>query len=150
METEFLHSRVAGIFSSPPRLAQLWGARSFLCYAYRGSFFKLKLTEREIDHSPSSSVEVKNAWNFASTSLICLMTWYLSTWTILTFAFAGSYGRWRPKIWNEFNWFRILSNAKFLWKRRWTFGFHKRLEFFWHAEWLSKAEETLCTMELVC
>jgi hypothetical protein len=37
----------------------------------------VKLTRREADHSPPSSVEVKNAWSYTSTPQYVFMAWCL-------------------------------------------------------------------------
>jgi hypothetical protein len=45
-----------------PRLYRLWGPLSILFNGYRDSFPGVKRPEREADHSPPSSAEVKNVW----------------------------------------------------------------------------------------
>jgi hypothetical protein len=42
-----------------------------------GSIPGVKRPEREADHSPPSSTEVKNAWSYTSTPLYVFMTWRL-------------------------------------------------------------------------
>jgi hypothetical protein len=47
-------------FSSPRRPDRLWGPPSLLSNGYQGSITGVKWPGREADHSPASSVEVKN------------------------------------------------------------------------------------------
>jgi hypothetical protein len=42
-----------------------------------GIFPEIKQLKREADHSPPSSVELKNAWSYTSTSPYVFMAWYL-------------------------------------------------------------------------
>jgi len=44
----------------------LQNAHTAICQEYRGSFQGVKGTRREADHSPPSSAEVKNEWNYIS------------------------------------------------------------------------------------
>jgi hypothetical protein len=64
-----IHLTVSKTFSSPPRPERLWGPPSLLSNGYWGGGFSLgvKRPGREADHSPPSSAEVKNAWNYTST-----------------------------------------------------------------------------------
>jgi hypothetical protein len=63
-------------FSSPPRPDRLWVPTSLLHSGYRwGSF-----PRGEANHSPSSSVEVKNAWNYTSTPAYVFMAWCFVTY----------------------------------------------------------------------
>jgi hypothetical protein len=39
---------------------------------YRGSFQRIKRPWREADHSPQSTAEVKNQWNYMSAPAVCL------------------------------------------------------------------------------
>jgi hypothetical protein len=50
---------------------QFWGPLSHLFSGYQGSFDWVKPPEQEVDHSSSSSAEVKNEWNYLSTP-VCL------------------------------------------------------------------------------
>jgi len=50
-------------FSSPPRSNRLWGSPSLLSNGNGDSFQDGKRPEREADHSPPASAEVKNAWS---------------------------------------------------------------------------------------
>jgi len=54
-------------FSSPPRPDLLWGPTSLIPNEYQDPFSGLKRPGSEVDHSPPSSVEVKNAWSCTST-----------------------------------------------------------------------------------
>jgi hypothetical protein len=54
-------------FSSPKRPDQLWVPSSLLFNEYRDSFSGLRRLEREVDHSPLFSVEVKYKWSYIST-----------------------------------------------------------------------------------
>jgi hypothetical protein len=47
----------------------------------RGSFSEVKSPGREIDHSPSSSVEIKNVWNHTFTPSVCLHSGYRANFT---------------------------------------------------------------------
>jgi hypothetical protein len=44
----------------------LWGPPSLPINGHRGSFPEVKWPEREVNHSPPSSAEVKNEWSFTS------------------------------------------------------------------------------------
>jgi hypothetical protein len=46
-------------------------------------------------------------------------------------------------------WLRIGAGGGPLWKRRWTFGFHKIRGIYWLAENLLASQEGLCFMELI-
>jgi hypothetical protein len=55
-------------FSLPSRPDRLWGPPSLLSSGYQGMLcLRVKRPEREADHSPPSSSEIKNAWNDTST-----------------------------------------------------------------------------------
>jgi hypothetical protein len=45
---------------------------AFYAVGTRGSFSGIKVAGCEADHSPPSSVEVKNVWNYTSTPPVCL------------------------------------------------------------------------------
>jgi hypothetical protein len=48
---------------------RLWGPRSLLSNGYQGALsLEVKPPGHEVDHSPPSSVEVKNAWSYTSIS----------------------------------------------------------------------------------
>jgi hypothetical protein len=55
------------MFTSPCRPDRLWGSPNLLKNGYRGSFPGVKRHEREADHSPPTSAEVKKMWIYAST-----------------------------------------------------------------------------------
>jgi len=55
-------------FLSPPKRPYCgWG---LLFNGYRVSFPRVKPSEREVNHSPTSSAEVKNVWSYTSTPAI--------------------------------------------------------------------------------
>jgi hypothetical protein len=74
---------------SPQRPDRLWDPSSLLSKEYRGLLPRgVKRPDREADHSPPSSAEVKKAWRYNSSSPVCLhgallnnkyifMAWYL-------------------------------------------------------------------------
>jgi hypothetical protein len=71
-------SAEAGIFLSwSPYSYRPWGPHNRLCSGYRGIFSGVKLLKRDADHSPPSSVEVKNAWRYTSTPPYVFLAWYL-------------------------------------------------------------------------
>jgi hypothetical protein len=52
-----------GFSSSPLRSDRLWSPPSFLCNGFRGYFTpRVKLSEREADHSPATNADVSHAW----------------------------------------------------------------------------------------
>jgi hypothetical protein len=61
------------IFTSPFRPDRLWGPSSLLSKGYRVPFPEVKRPEREIDHSPPTSGEVKETWVYTSTLLYAFM-----------------------------------------------------------------------------
>jgi hypothetical protein len=68
----------AGNFSLHHRVQNNSGAHSASYpMGTRVSFPVVKRPERETDHSPPSSVEVKNAWSYTSTSQYVFMAWCL-------------------------------------------------------------------------
>jgi len=54
-------------FSLPPRPDRLWSPPILIFKGYRGFVLGVKRPGREADHSPPSSSEVKNGWNYVST-----------------------------------------------------------------------------------
>jgi hypothetical protein len=55
------------IFSSPRLPHRLWGPPNLLSYEYGGAISpRVKLPEREADHSPSASADVKKMWIYKS------------------------------------------------------------------------------------
>jgi hypothetical protein len=56
------------IFSSSRSPHRFWGPPSLLFNGYRGLSPEVKRPEREADHSPSTSAEVKKMWIYESTS----------------------------------------------------------------------------------
>jgi hypothetical protein len=95
------------IFSSPPCPGRLWGPLSHLCNWYLG----IKRTESQADHSPPSSVDVKNvctytstpntsSWHCTSLRERCFMAWclfkhgvsfYLYLYLVMQVSSASSY-----------------------------------------------------------
>lgn len=59
-------------FSSPKRSDRLCGSPSLLYKGKRHFIPGVKRAGREIDHSPTSSAEIKNGWTYASSPSICL------------------------------------------------------------------------------
>jgi hypothetical protein len=58
---------------SPRNLPQgTWGPPSLLLKGYRGSFPGIKQSDREADHSSTSSAEVQNEWRYISAPPTCL------------------------------------------------------------------------------
>jgi len=55
------------LFSSSPRPDRLWGLPSVLANICQGPLQRSKAAGGEANHSPPSSVEVKNAWCYTST-----------------------------------------------------------------------------------
>jgi hypothetical protein len=55
------------IFTSSYRTDRLWGPPNLPYNGYRGSFLGVKRPEREADHSPPTSAEVKKMWISTST-----------------------------------------------------------------------------------
>jgi hypothetical protein len=49
-------------------------------------------------------------------------------------------------VWTGFIWLRLWTRGELLWKRQWTFEFHKILVNSWIAERLMASEEGLSTM----
>jgi hypothetical protein len=50
----------------------IWDPPSLLFNKYRDSYLRAKRPEREVDHSPPSSAEVKNEWSYTSAPPACL------------------------------------------------------------------------------
>jgi len=63
----------------------IWGPPRILFNWYRGTFVTAKRLEREINHSPPSSGEVKNEWSYTSTPPVPLNSFVQRTWRTLTF-----------------------------------------------------------------
>jgi len=61
------------LVSSPPRQDQRYGPTSLLSNGCRGFFRPV----READHSPPSSAEVQNTWNYTTTPTHVFMAWCL-------------------------------------------------------------------------
>jgi hypothetical protein len=53
-----------GFFSSPDGPDRLWGPSSLLFNGYRGNFAGVKRSGREVNHSPPSSVNVRNGCSY--------------------------------------------------------------------------------------
>jgi hypothetical protein len=68
-------SRDKGLFSSLNHPDQLWGPTSLLFIGFQCSFLGIKRLGHDDggDHSPLSSVQVKNEWSHTSTPLVCLL-----------------------------------------------------------------------------
>jgi hypothetical protein len=63
--------------SSPPRPDRLWGPPSLISYGYEGAFSSGTMQpEREADHLPPSSAEVKNGRSYTFTPSY-IMAWCL-------------------------------------------------------------------------
>ena len=58
---------------------------SLLFSGCQGSFSWVKQVGHEVDHSPPSSSEVRNEWNFTFTPHICLHGVYRDNFTFLHF-----------------------------------------------------------------
>jgi hypothetical protein len=57
----------ARFFFSPRNANRFWGPPSLLSNRYRGPFpQRIKQPEREADHSPPTSTEVKNTWIYTT------------------------------------------------------------------------------------
>jgi len=59
-------------FSSPKRPRRLRGPSSLLCYGYRRPFQGIKRPWRDVDHTTSSSGEIKKEWSHTSSHSIRL------------------------------------------------------------------------------
>jgi len=59
-------------FCSEKDPVQVWVPSYILCSGYRDSLPSVKWPERDVDHSPPSSVEVMKKWNCTSNPPICL------------------------------------------------------------------------------
>jgi hypothetical protein len=60
-------------FPQPPRPDRLWGPHRLLANVYKW----VKRPGLEVNHTPPSSVEVKNTRSFTSTPPYVFMAWYL-------------------------------------------------------------------------
>jgi hypothetical protein len=67
------------LFSSPPGSDRFWGPPSLLSNGYGGGPLSPGVREREANHSPLSSVQVKNPWSYTSIPPNVFMAWYLVT-----------------------------------------------------------------------
>ena len=67
---------------------RFWGPPNLLFNGYRDSFRGLKRLGREVDHSPSSSAEVKNGWCYTSTPPLCLYVVDRNHFAFLIFFFS--------------------------------------------------------------
>ena len=65
--------RDKGLFSSPTHPDQLWGPTSLIFSGFQPSFLGIKWVGPDDDHSPPSSIEVKNEWSYTSTPLVYLL-----------------------------------------------------------------------------
>jgi len=59
-------------FSSPQSPARLWGSHILLFNGSHGSLVGLKCLQRDVEQSPSFSVEVTNEWSYTPTHSIRL------------------------------------------------------------------------------
>jgi len=62
---------------TPPRPYSLWDLPRPYPMNTRGFCPEVKRSEREVNHSPPCSAEVKNAWNYICTSPYAYMACYL-------------------------------------------------------------------------
>jgi hypothetical protein len=66
-------------FSFPQHPDQLCCPSSLLSCGYQGALpLEVKVSEHEADHSPPSSGEIKNAWNYTFTPTHVFMAWCLT------------------------------------------------------------------------
>jgi hypothetical protein len=68
---------MAVLLSAPQRPDRHWGSTSLLSNGYRVISSGAKRLEREANHSPPPNPEVKNVWNYTSTSTYVCMPWRL-------------------------------------------------------------------------
>jgi hypothetical protein len=64
---------------------QMWGPHTLLLDWYQGSFSRIKWWQREVDHPPPSSAEVKNKWRCTSASLYDFIAFVCTTLLSLVF-----------------------------------------------------------------
>jgi hypothetical protein len=74
-------SKDKGLFSSPNHPDQLWGPINLLFSGFQRSFMGIKWLGLDDDHSPPSSVEIKNEWSYTSTPLVCFLGMDRDTFT---------------------------------------------------------------------
>jgi hypothetical protein len=60
-----------------------WDPPSQVFIGYLGYFAGVKQPECEVNHLPPSSAEVKNEWNYTTTTLICLLDVNMENFTSL-------------------------------------------------------------------
>jgi hypothetical protein len=68
-------SRIKRSFSSPKHPDQLWIPPSLLLNDYLGSFLEVKQPGHEMDHSPPTSAEIKNEWDYIPIAANAFMVW---------------------------------------------------------------------------
>jgi hypothetical protein len=68
---------------SPKPPDRLWGLPSLLFELYRGCSLEVRLLEREVDHSPPSSTDVKYEFSYVSAPHKCLHGVYRKNCTFL-------------------------------------------------------------------
>jgi hypothetical protein len=64
---------------------RLLGLPGFLFCVYRGSFPGVKRPGSEVNHSPSSSADIKNEWSYTSTPPLCVHGMDKDNCTVLPF-----------------------------------------------------------------
>jgi len=112
----------AETFSPPNHSDRLWGQPGPLFYGWRGSFPWVKRTGRDVDHSPSSSAEVKNEWSYNYSPPIRPrnVDWNKFFTCTLIFILTPSWGAW--DIWTfkvlNFILFRVVGHVRKIAKKR--------------------------------
>ena len=71
-------------FSSSKYPHRLWGPPSLLLNGYRGFLLWVNQSQREVNHSPPSSPQVKNEWNYTSTSPMCIHVTHRESFSAFT------------------------------------------------------------------
>jgi hypothetical protein len=84
-----------GFFSSTLHPNRLPDPPILLSIGCMGLFSsEVKRPGREADHSPPSSVEAKNAWNYTSTPPYVFMTWYsITQYVFVAWYLRGSFAK---------------------------------------------------------